>query len=300
MSSNPAPAETGFDRVLGFTLPARDVRGRCVRLGPAVDEVLSAHAYPPAVQNMLAEALVLCALMGSLLKNGGQLTMQAQASEGAVTLLVCDYQDGAIRGYAQLDDERMVQVGANPHLKALFGADAYLAITFDLPAGGGRYQGIVPLDGDTLSGACEHYFRQSEQLPTLIRVATSSDRAHAIAAGILIQHLPDGEEGRERLHVRYDDPDWEHVEIMGGSVRHAELVDPEIGLESILWRLFHEEDEIRVAPMAAISRGCRCSMEHYVDVLGRFAEADRAEMREADGFIHVDCAFCSKIFKVAV
>ncbi|RVQ69703.1 Hsp33 family molecular chaperone HslO [Croceicoccus ponticola] len=292
--------ETGFDRVLGFTLPSREVRGRSVRLGPAVDQILAAHDYPPAVKNLLAEALVLCTLMGSLLKNEGQLTMQAQSEEGAVTLLVCDYREGALRGYAEVDRGRIVALGANPPLPALFGANAYLAITFDLPLDGGRYQGIVPLDGDTLSGACEHYFRQSEQLPTLIRVAARSDGEHAVAGGILVQHLPDGEEGRERLHVRYDDPDWEHVAIMGGSVRHAELVDPQTMLETILWRLFHEEDEIRTEKLTAVSRGCRCSAAHFADVLGRFAEAERAEMREDDGLVHVDCAFCSKIFKVAV
>jgi len=293
-------SETGFDSVLGFTIPHRDVRGRIVRLGPTIETILSAHSYEPAIRTLLDEALVLCTLIGSLLKNGGQLTMQAQSDRGVVKLLVCDFREGELRGYVDVDDERLAALGANPHLTALFGEGAYLAITFDLAASGGRYQGIVPLDGDTLSDACEHYFQQSEQLQTLMRVATRSEGERSIAAGILLQHLPDGEEGRERLHVRHDDPDWEHVSVMGGSVRHAELVDTELGLESILWRLFHEEDEVRVERVFDISRGCRCSVAHFQDVLGRFSEEERVEMREDDGLIHVDCAFCSKVIPVAI
>lgn len=292
--------ETGFDQVLAFSLPHRDVRGRIVRLGPLIDEILSAHDYEPSVRALLIEALVLCAVMGSLLKDNGQLTMQAQAEQGAVKLMVCDYREGELRGYVDVDHEKLAQLGANPQLSALFGKDAYLAITFDLAASGGRYQGIVPLDASTLSEACELYFRQSEQLPTLMRIATRSDGEHSIAAGILLQHMPDGEEGRERLHVRYDDPDWEHVAVMGGSVRHAELIEPELSLDAILWRLFHEEDEIRIEPMAKITRGCRCSVQHFNDVLGRFPEEERAEMRQDDGLVHVDCAFCSKVFKIEI
>lgn len=292
--------ETGFDQVLGFTLPQRDVRGRIVRLGPTIEEILSAHNYEPPVKALLIEALVLCAMMGSLLKDNGQLTMQAQAENGVVKLLVCDYRGGELRGYVDVDHEQLSSLGANPQLHALFGGGAYLAITFDLAAANERYQGIVPLDGATLSEACELYFKQSEQLPTLMRVATRTEGEHAVAAGILLQHLPDGEEGRERLHVRYDDPDWEHVAVMGGSVRHAELVDSALSLEAILWRLFHEEDEIRVEPLAPIVRGCRCSVAHFNDVLASFPEAERADMRQDDGLVHVDCAFCSKVFKIEI
>lgn len=296
--SDPASAmqdETGFDRVLAFTLPERDARGRAIRLGPSLDLILSAHDYPAAARNLLSEALVLCALIGSLVKDGGQLTMQAQAPQGTVSLLVCDYRGGELRGYLQHDKQALEDLGANPGLQSLFGEQSFLAITFDL-ATGGRYQGVVPLDGATLSEACELYFRQSEQVPSVLRVAISSEGDHTIAGGVLIQHLPDGEEGRERLHVRYDDPDWEHVAVIGGSVRHAELVDPALSMEAIVWRLFHEEDTVRVEPLDRITRGCRCTIAHYSGVLSRFSPDDLAEMREDDGLIHVDCAFCSKVF----
>ena len=291
--------ETGFDRVLRFTLPDRNARVRILRLGPVLDEILSAHAYPPPIKHLLAEALALAALLGSLLKDGaGQLTLQAQTEAGAVRLLACDYRGGELRGYVQHDADRVAALGPNPPLFALFGR-GYLAITFDLAATGRRYQGIVPLEGGSLAEACEIYFAQSEQVPTLIRVGVRSGAEGCVAGGLLVQHLAEGEEGRERLHVRMDHPHWEHVAALAGSVRHEELVDPTLGLESIVWRLFHEEREVRVESGHAISRGCRCSIEHYRELIARFPEEERADMRNNDGVIVVDCAFCSKAFEIA-
>ena len=117
---------------------------------------------------------------------------------------------------------------------------------------------------------------------------------------MLVQHLPEGEEGRGRLHAQMDHPDWEHVAIMAGSVRHEELLDPMLSLEEVVWRLFHDEGEVRVLQGCQLTRGCRCTEEHYTSVLTQFPEADRAEMRDADGSISVDCAFCSRIFHIAI
>lgn len=294
----PSP-ETFADKLLGFTLPTRGARGRVVRLDGLLDAVLSAHDYPPPITHLLGEALVLAALMGGLLKGEkAQLTMQAQTQGGIVNLLVCDYRDGAVRGYADFDAQRLAALGANPSLAALFGS-GYLAVTFETEHGQ-RYQGIVPLEGDSMAEACETYFSQSEQVPTLIRVASRAAGGKRSAAGILIQHLPDGEEGRERLHVRMDHPDWEHVAILGGSISHEELLDPALSLEAITWRLFHEEDEIRVQPGAALVRGCRCTLEHYAAVIARFPEAEQREMCNEHGIIEIDCAFCSRIFELAL
>ncbi|MGI8943474.1 MAG: Hsp33 family molecular chaperone HslO [Qipengyuania sp.] len=288
--------ETFAGRVLGFTIPERNARGRMVRLDSVLDRILAAHDYPAPVAHLLAEALVLAALAGSLPKEeGAQVTMQAQTEGGPVRLLVCDYRDGELRGYADFDEERLAELGANPTLFALFGK-GYLALTFDLPEGKGRYQGIVPLEGAGLAQACENYFAQSEQVPTLIRVAVQSDGTNCLAAGLLVQHLPDGEVDRERLHARLDHPEWEHVAILAGSLRHEELLDPDLSLEAIVWRLFHEEEEVRIVAGAAICRGCRCTPEHYEQVLSRFPHQDRAEMRNDDGIIAVDCAFCSRRF----
>lgn len=291
-------AATGLDRLLGFTLPDRQARGRVVRLGPVLDRVLAAHDYPPSIKRLLAEALVVTALMGGLLKReGSQLTMQAQAGGGIVSLLVCDYRDGELRGYVKHDATRLAALAADPPLSALFGG-GHLAITFDLPATAQRYQGVVPLEGGSLAEAVESYFAQSEQVPTLIRTAVKTGRNRCVAGGLLVQHLADGEEGRERLHTRMDHPEWEHVAILANSVRGEELTDPDLSLETLVWRLFHEEREIRVQPTTELSRGCRCSVVHFEEVLARFPKEDRREMRDEHGIIRVDCAFCSREFPI--
>lgn len=299
MTEATATAETFSDTLLGFTLPGRNTRGRIVRMEGVLDQVLSAHDYPAPITHLLGEALVLGVLMGGLLKgDGAQLTLQAQTQGGIVSLLVCDYRGGAVRGYADFDAARLAGLGANPSLTALFG-EGYLAITYETE-GRQRYQGIVPLEGDTLAEACESYFSQSEQIPTLIRVASRAGASGRMAAGLLVQHLPDGEEGRERLHVRLDHPDWEHVAVLAGTIGHDELLDPALSLEGIAWRLFHEEEEVRVQPGAALSRGCRCSAAHYEAIIARFPSDEQAEMRGPDGVIAVDCAFCSKTFALAI
>lgn len=290
--------ETGFDRVLSFTVPQRNARGRLVRLGPVLDTILSAHAYPPPIRHLLGEALVLTALMGALLKDEeSQLTLQAMAEGAVVDLLVCDYRNGELRGYARHDGDRLGQVGANPSLDSLFGT-GYFAITFDLATSGERYQGVVPLEGGSLTQVCEAYFARSEQIPTLIRVGVRNSAQGAVASGLLLQHFPEGEEGGERLHVKDDDPDWEHVATLAASIRHDELVDPRLSLEHLVWRLFHEEQEVRVEAHGQLSRGCRCTVEHYRKILARFPEDELADMRSASGSIPVDCAFCSRILEI--
>ena len=291
-------AETGFDQILRFTIPDRDCRGRVVRLGPALDTVLSAHDYAPPIKLLLAEALVLTSLIGGLLtEDEDQLTLQAQTKGGAIDLLVCDYRAGAVRGYVKHDPAKVAELGANPGLDALFGK-GFLAITFEIAKSGQRYQGVVPLEGCSLSAAVEAYFAQSEQVPTLIRTGLVVTNGGCIGGGLLVQHLPEGEEGRERLHVRLDHPEWEHVAVMAGSIRHGELVDPRITLEAMIWRLFHEEREVRVEKGEHLSRGCRCSEHHFEQVLSRFPPEDRRDMRNESGVILVDCAFCSKEFAI--
>lgn len=297
MSEQVQPS-TGFDTVMHFTLPHKNARGRAVRLGPVLDTILSAHAYPAPIRHLLAEALTITALLGSLLKGeDSQLTLQAQTQDGIIDLLVCDYRNGELRGYVRHDRARLDELGPVPSLFSLFG-EGYLAITFDLAATGQRYQGVVPLEGNSLAEACQSYFFQSEQIPTLIRIGVSNMPGACVAGGLLLQHLPEGEEGRERLHVQLDHPEWEHVSVLGGSISEAELVDPALDLESVVWRLFHEEPEIRAETGTTLTRGCRCTIEHYRDILSRFAASERAEMENDDGLIVVDCAFCSREFAI--
>jgi len=287
--------ELRTDVVLGVTIPARDARGRVARLGPVVDAVLANHGYPALIEKLLAEALTLTALLGALLKDPqGQMTLQAQTQGGIVDLMVCDFRAGELRGYVRFDRERLADASMSPALKELFG-DGYLAITFDQP-NAERYQGIVPLEGKDLAEAAQSYFAQSEQIPSIVRLAAEKRDGHWSAGGLLFQHLPEGEEGRDRLHTRLDHPDWPHVAILAGSVKAEELTDPGLPLDDLIWRLFHEEEEIRTLPAVALGKGCRCDPDYVRSVIRRFPEDERAEMVGDDGLIRVDCAFCSSSF----
>src|SRR5437868_9129245 len=163
--------QLNFDAALGVAIPSRNARGRIARLAATVDSILGAHQYPPAIEQLLAEALTLTALLGALLKEPqGQLTLQAQTDGGLVELLVCDYRGGELRGYVKHDPDRLADTSEELTLKELFGK-GYLAITFDQPASKERYQGIVPLEGKNLAEAAQSYFGQSEQIPSLVRLA---------------------------------------------------------------------------------------------------------------------------------
>ncbi len=287
------------DRALGFAVPARDARGRLVRLDASLNAILSAHDYPAPLARLLGEALVLTALLGATLRDGagGGLTMQAQAGGGAVDLLVCDYHAGQLRGYLRVADADKAVDGVD--LPTLFGG-GHLAITLDPTEASERYQGIVPLEGASLTAAVEDYFRNSEQLPTLVRAAVTGDAATGWSAGgMLLQYLPKGEIGGERHIIRDDSgpelADWQHMRVLAGTVTPAELTDPALSFETLLWRLFHEE-EVRIAETVAPSRGCRCSAVHVRDVLARFPAEELATMRRDDGTIGVDCQFCARTF----
>ena len=288
-----------LDRAIGFTIPQRHARGRLVRLGASLDAVLANHAYPPAIARVLAEALILAALFGSTLKDaGGQLTLQAQTAGGAIDLLVCDYRGGAVRGYLRHDPALAAALPAEPSLAQLFGT-GYLAITFDQAATGERYQGIVPLEGASLAEAAQSYFAQSEQIPSLVRIGLGeSADGGTIAGGFLLQHLPEGEEGRDRLHTRLDHPEWEAVAALGRTASAVELADPDLPLETLLWRLFNEE-EVRVLPAPDLFNQCRCDPDHVARVIARFPEDERRAMAEEDGLIRVDCEFCGSQFRLA-
>ncbi len=304
MSEAPPPPAIMFDQPLGFSIDAADVRGRLVRLGPTLRAILAAHDYPPAAQCVLAEALVLTALLGATLKDGGrQLTMQAQTKGGPISLLVCDYLDGALRGYLAFDADAIGAVAPGAPLEELFG-EGFLALTFDLGDVAERYQGIVPLEGSDLADAAARYFRQSEQLPTVIRLAFDADGAGgAVAGGVMMQRLAAGELGGERLDVRaeaaaHEEVHWEHLATLAASAQPAELCDSALPLDALVWRLFHEEDEVRITPGAPLTRGCRCDPAYLASVIARFPADEQADMVDADGLVQIDCAFCSKVFAV--
>ncbi len=295
-----APVAMPEDRIFGFTVPGRDVRGRVVRLGPTLNAILHAHAYPDVCARILAEALTVTAMLGAMMrKDGGEITVQAQSKGGPIELLVCDYRAGAVRGYLQFDPARAASLVDDAPLETIFGK-GYLAITLEQSTVEERYQGIVPLEGPSLSRAFENYFSQSEQIPTLIRTASAfHGDAGWSAGGLIVQHFPRGEEGQRRIGMDNEHPDWEHVRVLCETVTPKELCDNALPLEELLWRLFHEE-EVRVLPSVSPTRGCRCSPARIRDVILRFPADEIAHMRGPDGKVSVDCAFCARSFPIDV
>jgi molecular chaperone Hsp33 len=284
-----------IDQVLPFQVESLDVRGRTLRLGPVLNEILSNHNYPALVTELLAEALLLTGLVGSVLRDaGGVMTLQAR-SDGPVNLLVTDFRvPGELRGYVSFDAEKLATLGPAPRLEDICGT-GYLAITLDQPGTDERYQGIVPLEGANLSEAAQLYFQSSDQLPTTCRLAVRYDALKStwIAGGLLLQHLPRGEQDQQRLFVAEDHPNWAHATIMAHTVGSDELTDPTLPMSDLIWRLFHE-DAPRVFDPKSLTKGCRCTREHVQGVLRQFSFEQLADMREPDGSFKVNCAFCSK------
>ena len=293
--------ELSLDVAIGVTIPARDARGRAARIGPVLDEILSAHNYPPVVERLLAEALTLTALLGSLLKDPqGQMTLQAQTESGRDrparlrlsgrrAARLCPARSGAARRrWAEPVALRLVRQGlSGDHLRP---ADDRRALPGHRPAGGRqprarRRRAISPSPSRS---------RASSASPP------RSGTAAGLAGGLLFQHLPEGEEGRERIHTQLDHPDWPHVAILAGSVKPEELTDPELPLDDLIWRLFHEEAEVRTFTPVHLRRGCRCDPDYVRSVIARFPEDERQAMVGPDGLITVDCAFCSTSFPITL
>lgn len=291
------------DRVLPFGIERQDVRGRVLRLGDSLDAILAAHDYPAPAAELLGEALALTGLVGSVLKPEGKITLQARAS-GPVKLLVCDYTgEGALRGYVEFDAGALAAVGTGASLEALFGGEGYLALTLDTGDADERYQGIVPLAGSGLAEAAAAYFESSEQIPTAVRLAVRYDglKQQWIGGGLLVQHLPHGEIGTQRLEVtREEDPDgWNRAGVLARSVTLEELTDPTLPLETVLYRLFHE-DGVRVYSQTQVRKGCTCTIERLRAILSQFSANDLTDMADDTATVHMTCAFCSRTFPFAM
>lgn len=310
-SGAPESSAPPVDAVLGFTIAARDVRGRVARLGPLLDQILSAHDYPMHQAHILAEALGLMTLVGSTLcAQGGQATLQVQGQGRCVDLLVVDYRQGELRGYVRGDGD--AQDVSDPCLPGLFG-EGYLALTIDRDQDAQRYQSIVPLEGKSLVDAVRHYFTSSEQIPTFLQIAVNHTPKGWRAGGLLVQHLPasaedsgtkdsgTGESGApdtQTHDTETSEENWRHITILAETLSSAELLDDGLPLEDLVWRLF-SENEIRVFPAALLSRGCRCSPDRLAGILRKMPPADLAHMMDEDGLIGMDCAFCARHFQLS-
>jgi molecular chaperone Hsp33 len=285
------------DVVSPFQIENQPVRGRIVRLGGVVDEILTRHDYPPAVANLLGEACALASLVGASLKFNGRLILQAQG-DGPVSYVVADYDtEGSLRGYCRYDEDRLAAVSggfAQPGAKTLLG-DGVFIMTIDQGPEMDRYQGVTAIEGETLALCAEQYFAQSEQTPTRVLLATgriqNDGPAHWRAGGIILQNIA-GDAARGST-----DDAWDTMQSHFHTLGEDELVDPTIEGETVLFRLFHEYG-VRVFDKTPLKAFCRCSEERIVAVLKSFPAEERAGMVEPDGSIKVTCEYCSRTYSL--
>jgi molecular chaperone Hsp33 len=286
----------GDDLIRPFQLDPFALRGRLVRLGPAIDAIIRRHGYPPPVASLLGQAAALATLLAGALKYDGIFTLQTK-SDGPVRLLMADCtSDGAIRAYAQYDADAVAAAEASPgaEVPRLLGA-GYLAFTVDQGEHTDRYQGIVELEGATLSECTHHYFRQSEQIEAGIVAAAAEIPGHGWrAGGIMLQRMP-AEGGADAEPAGFDedarDDGWRRAMMLLGSCSEAELTAPGLAADDLLYRLF-SEDGVRVFPSHHLADRCRCSRERIETVLGHLTPEERTDM-VVDGNVRVTCEFCS-------
>jgi molecular chaperone Hsp33 len=283
------------DLLRPFQLERSQIRGRLVRLGATVDYVLRAHAYPPAVSDLLGELLVLAGGLAGGLKFDGSFSLQIRG-DGPVGLMVADCTNqGRMRGYASFDAERCDE--AEPAQPASWVGKGLLALTVDQTRSGGElYQGIVPLEGASLTESMLGYFHQSEQVPTGIRTALGRDPLTGTwcAGALIVQAMPDL--GAASSSAREED--WRRTMLLMQTLSDSELLDTTLAPDDLLWRLFHDE-RVRVFNAVGLHPGCSCDEQRVETVLRSFSPDEAAEMRLPDGSISVTCQFCSRTYRFA-
>jgi molecular chaperone Hsp33 len=296
------------DQVLPFAVEPLDVRGRIVRLGPALDQILARHAYPEVIARAVGEAIVLTVLLASALKLEGRFQLQTR-TDGILDMLIVDFDaPDSIRAVARFDKARLAKVTGAPDPRGLFGR-GHLALTIDQGGDMSRYQGIVALEGQTLEEAAHQYFRQSEQIPTYVRLAVAESLIGSAsswrAGGLLVQFLPKSPERQRQadfdpgdapegivVEPFVEDDAWSEAKLLAASVEDHELVDPTLSSERLLYRLFHEHG-VKVFTPSAVRDHCRCSAERIEAMLRSFSKQEIRDMVGDNGLIGVTCEFCS-------
>lgn len=305
--SRPASPLAKDDSVLPFAVDALDLRGRLVRLGPTAHSIISHYDYPPPVARLLGEAAALTVLLGSLLESHGRFQLQTR-SDGAVDMLVVDYDaPGRLRGFARYDESRIASGAAAPSPAELLGR-GHLALTMEREDDASRYQGVVPLEGENLAEAAHRYFRQSEQIPSYLRLVVAESVSAAgsswRAGGLLLQFLPNAPHRRAMRDLHpgnapegaiiaesSEDDAWIEGLSLASTIQDHELVDPALSGERLLYSLFHERG-VKVFPERAIAESCRCSEERIANMLRSFSAQDRRDMVGDNRRIGVTCEFC--------
>lgn len=284
------PLGEADDLVAAFQVDGHAARGRLVRMGAALDDIVSSHDHPPAVKRLVGEAVLLAALVGDSLKFDGRLIVQANGN-GPVNFVVAEWNSGgAVRGFAQYSGE---PVSDDAGVAQLLGTGSF-AMTIDPGGEMERYQGVVALEGDRLSHCAERYFEQSEQTPTRIRLAVGENvqtggKSNWRGGGAILQQIA-GDEARGDASA-----DWDHCRALFETIADDELIDPDISAATLIYRLFHE-DGARLFEPRTLTKHCPCNRERLVEILARFSEDEQAEM-EKDGKIGMTCEYCNLLFE---
>jgi len=275
------------DRILPFQVDGLDVRGRVIRLGKSVEDILSAHKYPKPIADILAEAMGLTVALASGLKYDGVFSFQAVSEgEGAgpIKALVSDVtSEGGLRGYAGFSEEEVQELGdeTEPSVTKLLGTGR-LAFTVDQGKHMHPYQGIVALDQETLSQCAYNYFKTSEQVDTEFKLAHGPSGVCVV----MIQRLPDEANDEEKAAEN-----WQHASVMLKSLTDAEMLDASLGMADLPYRLFHE-DGVRVFETKTIHHECRCSQERLSATMKGMPIPELDDMIEEGGST-ATCHFCS-------
>jgi len=299
--SAPSPAPYG-DFVLPFDIAKAGVRGRLVRLDASSARALSSHQLPEPAARVAGETLALAAMLGTALKLDGRLTVQTK-SDGQLDLVAADYYGGAenrgVRGYARVDEKRASEA---QDFVGLIGKGS-MAITIEPLRGGNTYQGIVALDAGGIAASAENYFSQSEQLPTAIRLAAGplfvagEKTPRWRAGGLMLQMTPEVAKPGAAPEDRISSDDWTRLSLLLKTVDDLELLDTALAPETVLWRLFNE-DEVRVQPPLPIAFRCDCDAARIVQILKSYGETERASLADPDGIIRATCEFCGTVHQV--
>jgi molecular chaperone Hsp33 len=294
------------DLIRPFQIEGMGVRGRLVRLGPALDQILTRHDYPELVCRLLGEAVALSAALAGTLKFDGVFTLQTKG-DGPVTTMVADFRSpGDLRGYAQFDGPAIAgfEPGSKPSIPRLLGA-GHIAFTVDQGADTERYQGIVALEGQNLVDCAHNYFRESEQIETAIVLASGKVSGGGPWRGgaIMLQRLPEGDpsllaRGVEVERDEISEDDWRRVVTLLASTKDGELADPKLSGDDLLYRLFHE-DGVRIFEATNLTPGCRCSRERAERILSQLPKSELPGLAVERDLI-VTCEFCNASYTFSI
>lgn len=290
------------DFVAGFSPQGLPVRGRVIRMSEGtISPILKRHAYPDHLAEILGEAVMLSALVGSGMKFQGKVLAQAEG-DGPVSMLVGEYtKSGGLRGYARHEPDRWawlnkVNKGDKPHMPQLFGATGRLGLIIvyentDLKP----YQGIVPLAKGSMAQCAEDYFERSEQVETKLRMSVRQDAAGAwTAGGMMIQKIA-GDDARGNT-----DDGWREAEALFSTVSDEELTDPALPATDLVYRLFHEGGVAMDSDAQALSDVCTCNRDRLVGTLQGMSDESLRDMVEPDGTLQIDCQFCSRAYTIPI